>query len=108
PKFVKSLNPHLKIQFILFSKKIYCEEQHLKDELKKSFGVLGGIWLAGVNTARFKKQQPDQLKAVKSFLENHILEFQNTSKFLQLMLCTAANTSPVERGYTILQLICAK
>ena len=24
------------------------------------------------------------------------------------MLCTAANTSPVERGYTILQMICAK
>ena len=33
------------------------------------------------------------------------LEYQNTSLLVQAMLCTAANTSPVEKGYTILQMV---
>ena len=91
-----------------YQKKIDCSEEELKNELTKSFGLLGGIWLSEVNAAKQKKEQPSQIKVIKAFLDRHILQFQNASKFFQIMLCTAANTSPVERGYTILQMVCAK
>ena len=48
------------------------------------------------------------LKTFQKFLSNHVLEYQNTSLLVQAMQCTAANTSPVERGYTVLQIVTFK
>ena len=41
-------------------------------------------------------------------MSNHVSEHQDTSLLVQAMLCTAANTSPVERGYTYLQMVTSK
>ena len=53
-----------------------------------------------INAAKFEKRQTDQLKTFQKVFSNHVLEHQDTSLLVQAMLCTAANTSPVERGYT--------
>ena len=56
-----------------------------------------------INPAKFEKRQTDQLKTFQKFLSNHGLQY-----LVQAMLCAAANTSPVERGYTILQMVRSK
>ena len=80
----------------------------MKKELKEAFVALGRLWLTEINFAEFEKRQTDQLKTSQKFLSNHVLEYQNTSLLVQAMLCTAANTSPVVRGYTILQMVTPK
>ena len=52
---------------------------------------------------KFEKRQTDQLKTFQKFLSNHGLQY-----LVQAMLCAAVNTSPVERGYTILQMVRSK
>ena len=69
---------------------------------------MGRLWLTEINAAKFEKRQTDQLNVFQKFLSNYVLEYQNTSLLVQAMLCTAANTSPVERGYTILQMVTSK
>ena len=41
-------------------------------------------------------------------MSNLVLEYQKTSLLVQAILCTAANTFPIERGYTILQMVASK
>ena len=76
--------------------------------MKEAFSALGRLWLTEINAAKFEKRQTDQLNVFQKFLSNHVLEYQNTSLLVQAMLCTAANTSPVGRGYTILQMVLSK
>ena len=64
--------------------------------------------MCNINAAKFEKRQTDQLKTFQKFWSNHVLQYQNTSLLVQAMLCTAANTSPVERGYTNLQMVTSK
>ena len=64
--------------------------------------------MCNINAAKFEKRQTDQLNTFQKLSWNHVLECQNTSLLVQAMLCTAANTSPVERGYTILQIVASK
>ena len=80
---------------ITYSQKIDCSKEEMK---KEAFGVFRKLWLTEINAAKFEKRQTDQLKTFQKFLSNHVLEYQNTSLLVQAMLCTAANTSPVERG----------
>ena len=93
---------------IKYPQKIDCSKGEMKKELKEAFGVLGKLWLTEINAAKFEKRQTDQLKTFQKFWSNHVLQYQNTSLLVQAMLCTAANTSPVVRGYTILQMVTPK
>ena len=88
-----------------YPQKIDCSKGEMKKELKEAFGALGKLWLTEINAAKFEKRQTDQLKTFQKFWSNHVLQYQNTSLLVQAMLCTAANTSPVERGYMILQMV---
>ena len=93
---------------IKYPQKIDCSKGEMKKELKEAFGVLGKLWLTEINAAKFEKRQTDQLKTFQKFWSNHVLQYQNTSLLVQAMLCTAANTSPVVRDYTILQMVTPK
>ena len=41
-------------------------------------------------------------------LEQNSVQYPHFSQFIQILLCTPPNTSPVERGYTYLQMVVAK
>ena len=90
-----------------YPKKIDCSEEEMKKGLKEAFGALGR-WVTEINAAKFEKRQTDQLKTFQKFLSDHVLEYENTSLLVQAMLCTAPNTSPVERGYAIIQMVTSK
>ena len=40
--------------------------------------------------------------------EQNSVQYPHFSQFIQILLCTPPNTSPVERGYTYLQMVVAK
>ena len=80
---------------ITYPQKIDCSKEEMK---KEAFGVFRKLWLTEINAAKFEKRQTDQLKTFQKVFSNHVLEHQDTSLLVQAMLCTAANTSPVERG----------
>ena len=44
----------------------------------------------------------------EKFLKESSLDYQNVAQLLQIMIATAANTSPVERGYSFLEMIASK
>ena len=51
---------------------------------------------------------PSQLKTYQSFLNLHSIQYPNVSQLLLILIATPANTSPVEQGYTLLEIICEK
>ena len=49
-----------------------------------------------------------QLSLWQQFFKEHSTEFPNMCQQIQIMLATTANTSPLERSYTKLQIVPAK
>ena len=60
-----------------------------------------------VNKAKGKRAV-DQLSVWQQFVKEHSTEFLNMCQLIQIMIATAANTSPLERWYTKLQMVAAK
>ena len=58
--------------------------------------------------SRQQNRTPSQLKIYQSFLNLHSIQYPNVSQLLLILIATPANTSPVEAGYTLLEIICAK
>ena len=50
----------------------------------------------------------DQLFVWQQFVKEHSTEFRNMCQLMQIMVATVANTSPLERSYTKLQMVAAK
>ena len=60
-----------------------------------------------ISAAR-EKQKPSQLTILQKFVNNHATEFPNVIQFVLILLASPGNTSCLERGYTFLEMICAK
>ena len=78
------------------------------NELDTAIKVVSSLYIKEVTQARMNKQEIKQLNVWKSFLSSHYLEFPAVGQLVQVMLSTAGNTSPLERGYTHLEMIAAK
>ena len=57
---------------------------------------MGGLWLQEVNVAAGEKRNKDHLKVIRKFIQNDSVDYLHAAQFLQIMLATAGNTSPVE------------
>ena len=88
--------------------KIACSEDDFKTEFKKAFASISRLWLTEFNSSRKEKRKPNQLAVLKQMLEQNSVQYPHFSQFIQILLCTPPNTSPVERGYTYLQMVVAK
>ena len=61
------------------------------------------------NLTRHRRISDFQINLVCcSRCQKNTLEYLNIFRFLQIMLCTLPKTSPVERGYTFLEMIASK
>ena len=77
-------------------------------EFDEAFKVIQSLYITEVTEARVAKREIKQLNVWKSFLSSHYLEFPAVGHLVQIMLATAGNTSPLERGYTHLEMIASK
>ena len=50
----------------------------------------------------------NQLNVLRTFLQNYYMEFPGLGQLIQILIATAGNMSPLERGYTHLQMITSK
>ena len=50
----------------------------------------------------------NQLNVWRTFLQNHYMEFPGVGQLIQILIATAENTSPLERGYTNPQMMTSK
>ena len=80
----------------------------MKNELKQAFPSITRAWLEEVNKAKLQNRSANQLSVITSFLTNHGLEFPNVAQLLEIVLSSPGNTSPVERGYTFLEMVASK
>ena len=87
--------------------KIGCTEDEMLMEIKSAWPSVGKLWMIEVNKAK-GKQAVDQLSVWQQFVKEHSTEFPNMCQLIQIMVATAANTSPLERSYTKLQMVAAK
>ena len=60
-----------------------------------------------VNKAKGKRAV-DQLSVWQQFVKEHSTEFPNMCQLIQIMVATAANTSPLKRSFIKLQMVAAK
>ena len=88
--------------------KIACSKDDFKTEFKKAFPSISRLWLTEFNSSRKEKRKPNQLAVLKQMLEQNSVQYPHFSHFIQILLCTLSNTSPVKRGYTYLQMVAAK
>ena len=91
-----------------YNKKIQCTEAEFNKELSSSWKTINGLYMKEVNFARLNKTNPDQEKVWQQFINCHFIEYPNVCTFIQIMLVSAGNTSPLERGYSKLQMITSK
>ena len=80
----------------------------LNNELDNALKVVNNLYIAEVNQARIEKRKISQLNVWKNFLTSHYMEFPGVGQLVQIMLATAGNTSPLERGYTYLEMVASK
>ena len=76
-------------------------------EMKSAWPSVGKLWMIEVNKVKGKRAV-DQLSVWQQFVKEHSTEFLNMRQLIQIMVATAANTSPSERLYTKLLMVAAK
>ena len=91
-----------------YNKKIEGGEDKFHEELKKCWKTVNKLYMREVNEAKFKKRALNQENVWQELLGCHFIEFPQVCQFVQIMLASSGNTSPLERGYTHLQMIASK
>ena len=81
---------------------------NLVAELKRSWPTINSLWMSEPNLACVENRKPNQHLIWIKFQQEYFLEFPNVVRLCQIMVATLANTSPLERSYTKLQLVAAK
>ena len=88
--------------------KINVTEKDLNEEFDGAMKTVNGLYMVEINQARMQKREVSQLTVWQNFLSTHYIEYPGMGQLVQIMLATAGNTSPLERGYTYLEMIASK
>ena len=54
------------------------------------------------------RKQPNQLDVLRDFVRKYATQFPAFYQLILVLIATHANTSPVERGYTFLEMVASK
>ena len=91
-----------------YPQKISCTEAEMWKEVDGSLKMFNSLWLQEINSSNASKKERSLLNVWKRFLDNHSMEYPNVCQLVQIMIATAGNTSPLERGYTHHQMVTSK
>ena len=75
------------------------------EEFERSWPTLNRLWSTYQDDS--KKGKDVQLSLLQKFIKNNIT-FPNLCKLLMILIASAANTSPLERPYSTLEIVCDK
>ena len=89
-------------------KKLLGSVEEVEPEFERAWPVLSRSWLTHVTRVESQKKKPNQLEVLADFGLKSRSEFPNICLLIVIMISTLSNSSPIERAYSILQIICAK
>ena len=90
--------------YLEYPAEIVCSENDFKTQFKKAFASISQLCLTKFKSFHKEKRKPNQLAVLKQMLEQH----SHFIQFIQKLLGVPPSISPVERGYTYLQMVAAK
>ena len=85
---------------------IDIDAKEIVSEFEKAWPVFNGLWLTYYDHHR--KGKDVQLTLLQHFIKNNMIMFPGFYKLILILIASAANTSPLERSYSILEMICAR
>ena len=94
--------------YLEYPTKIVCREDDFKTEFQKAFASISQLCLTEFNGSCKEKRKPNQLAVLKQMFEQNSVQYSHFIQFIQTLLRAPPRTSPVERGYTYLQMVAAK
>ena len=89
-------------------KELLGSVEEVEPEFEWAWPVLSRSWLTHVTRVESQKKKPNQLEVLADFGLKSRSEFPNICLLIVIMISTLSNSSPIERAYSILQIICAK
>ena len=87
-------------------KRLLGSVSEVEAEFRDAWPVLSRIWLTQRAKSAKEKKEPSQLDVLSRFCQAYAGEFPNICLLFQILIATPSNSSPVERSYSILQIIC--
>jgi hypothetical protein len=95
--------------FLHHPKRLPDEPAAVEQELRHSLPALHREWLERrAASLASKAPMPPQKNVLGEFVATMSPQFPNTCLMLEALLASPANTSPLERSYSMLQKICEK
>ena len=85
---------------------IDIDAEEIVNEFEKAWPIFNGLCLTYYDDHRNGKYV--QLPLLQHFLKNNMIMFPGFCKLILILIASAANTSPLERSYSILEIVCAK
>ena len=93
---------------LYYPAKLECDEKQLKEQIEKAWPQVNSLWFKERNAAKAAKREPSQNTVWENFHQQYYSEFPDVCEFILIMKSTPANTGPLERSYTKLEIISAK
>ena len=89
-------------------RRLFKSPDEVEDEFKRAWPILGRYWLTHAARMMNAKKEANQREVLTAFCQKHGTEFPNISLLIQIMIATPSNSSPIERSYSMLEMICSK
>ena len=94
--------------FLRDSKKLLGSVEEVEPGFEQVWPVLSQSWLTHVTRVKSQKKKPNQLKVLADFGLKSSSEFPDICLLIAITISTPSNSSPIERAYIILEIICTK
>ena len=94
--------------YLRHSKNLLGSVEEVELEFEQTCPVLSWSLLTHVTRVKSQKKKPNQLEILADFGLKSSSEFPNICLLIVIMISTPSNSSPIERAYSVLEIICAK
>ena len=89
-------------------KRLIGSISEVEDEFREAWPALSRLWLTHKIKVAEEGKKPSQLQVLSRFCMAYTSEYPNICLLIQILIATPSNSSPIERSYSILEMICAK
>ena len=106
----KKYDRNILARLLYFSEALQSLEsgKEVEPDSEKAWPVLSQSWVINITSVKSQKKKSKQLEVLADFGLKSSPEFPNICLIIAIMISTPSNSSPTERAYIILEIICTK